>query len=152
LYACDGAPNRFAPHPGMPHDENHSHMRHSWLRTHTSDAVVARYYQELLNFCWRNREAAADLNEQHYGAYASTRREFNPQLHLLLGGQPLKPMVGDTYEAGVTERAVRRPPERDAGSLRPPSARHGHRRGRQRRSHGGIIATPHSCTSHNSAL
>lgn len=44
-------------------------MRHSWLRTHTSDAVVARYYQELLNFCWRNlrnREAAADLVQESY--------------------------------------------------------------------------------------
>ena len=44
-------------------------MRHSWLRTYTSDAVVARYYQELLNFCWRslrNREAAADLVQESY--------------------------------------------------------------------------------------
>ncbi|APA67099.1 sigma-70 family RNA polymerase sigma factor [Janthinobacterium sp. 1_2014MBL_MicDiv] len=35
----------------------------------TSDAVVARYYQELLNFCWRslrNREAAADLVQESY--------------------------------------------------------------------------------------
>ncbi|PHV18791.1 sigma-70 family RNA polymerase sigma factor [Janthinobacterium sp. GW458P] len=44
-------------------------MRHSWLRTQTSDAVVARYYQELLNFCWRslrNREAAFDLVQESY--------------------------------------------------------------------------------------
>ena len=44
-------------------------MRHTRLRTHTSDAVVARYYQELLNFCWRslrNREAAFDLVQESY--------------------------------------------------------------------------------------
>lgn len=37
--------------------------------TNTSDAVVARYYQELLNFCWRslrNRQAAADLVQESY--------------------------------------------------------------------------------------
>ena len=31
--------------------------------------MVARYYQELLNFCWRslrNREAAADLVQESY--------------------------------------------------------------------------------------
>ncbi|AYM78052.1 TonB-dependent siderophore receptor [Janthinobacterium agaricidamnosum] len=108
-------------------------------------------------------DALPHLNEQHYGAYASTRWELRPDLHLLLGGrlswfdkqttgkletdpvsrykesreftpyaglvldldkrwsvygsyasifqpqslyytlggQPLKPVVGDTYEAGV---------------------------------------------------
>ena len=37
--------------------------------TNPSDAVVARYYQELLNFCWRglrNREAALDLVQESY--------------------------------------------------------------------------------------
>ena len=44
-------------------------MRHSWLLTQPSDAVIARYYQELLNYCWhslRNREAAADLVQESY--------------------------------------------------------------------------------------
>ena len=61
--------SRLARHPGMAYNENHSHIRHSWLRTHTSDALVARYYQELLHFCWRslrNREAAADPVQDSY--------------------------------------------------------------------------------------
>ena len=44
-------------------------MRHAWLLTQPSDAVIARYYQELLNFCWRslrNREAALDLVQESY--------------------------------------------------------------------------------------
>ncbi|MFZ4873792.1 sigma-70 family RNA polymerase sigma factor [Janthinobacterium sp. Mn2066] len=37
--------------------------------TQHPDAVLAHYYQELLNFCWRslrNREAAADLVQESY--------------------------------------------------------------------------------------
>lgn len=44
-------------------------MRRTGLQIFSSDAVVARYYQELLNFCWRslrNREQAADLVQESY--------------------------------------------------------------------------------------
>ncbi|NBV16258.1 MAG: sigma-70 family RNA polymerase sigma factor [Janthinobacterium sp.] len=47
----------------------------------TSDAVVARYYQELLNFCWRglrNRETALDLVQESYARVLGVQARSAP--------------------------------------------------------------------------
>ena len=50
--------------------------------TNASDAVVARYYQELLNFCWRslrNREAAYDLVQESYARVLGVQDAATPE-------------------------------------------------------------------------
>jgi len=107
LYACHGAPGRLASaqkSPYIPYNENHSHMWHARLPQHQyPDAVLAHYYQELLNFCWRslrNREAAADLVQESY------LRVLGVQHNSELGEQAVREPRALLYHTWLADRMM----------------------------------------------
>lgn len=65
----------------LTYNENHSHMWPAWQPLSFRNPVLAHYYQELLNFCWRslrNREAAADLVQESYARVLGAQQGSAP--------------------------------------------------------------------------